>query len=131
MKLENNWRDKSIEKLEKRSYSDPANASTLLVKKCLECVKLPVGNLSVEQLRLLIGQEIGLSYLIPLALDILDNDILAEGDFYPGDLLKSVTMVDVTFWKANPDCYMKLRKVIKNAQQRIEQEELAITIPEI
>lgn len=38
----------------------------------------------------MIGQEIALPYLIPLAIDVLQQEPLAEGDFYRGDLLASV-----------------------------------------
>jgi hypothetical protein len=121
MKLKNNWRNKSIETLEERSYGDPATAPTYLVKQCLTYVKLPVGNLNTEQLRMLIGQQIGLTYLIPLALDVLDKDILAEGDFYPGDLLKNVVAVDVAFWKTNTELYNQVKKLIKTGTQKIRQ----------
>lgn len=40
-----------------------------------------------EDFRLLIGQGIGVNVLSPHALALLASDVLAEGDFYPGDLL--------------------------------------------
>ncbi|WP_367277892.1 contact-dependent growth inhibition system immunity protein [Clostridium sp.] len=33
----------------------------------------------------MIGQEIGLNYFIPLALEILEENIFAEGSIYSGD----------------------------------------------
>jgi hypothetical protein len=66
MKLENNWRNKSIEILEQRDYGDADTTDIPIVKRILQMVKVPVGDLTIEQLRLLIGQEIGLNYLIPL-----------------------------------------------------------------
>lgn len=35
----------------------------------------------------MIGQKIGLDYLIPLVLESLEDNILLEGNFYCGDLL--------------------------------------------
>jgi hypothetical protein len=129
--MENNWRDKSIETLEKRSYGDPASAPSNIVRLCLEYVKLPVGDLDIEQVQLLIGQEIGLTYLIPLAMEFLKKDILAEGNYYPGDLLKKVTTVNVVFWKTNVDLYQQLLILIKQGEQKIAQEGLAITFPNL
>ena len=68
MTLENNWRHKTIENLEKKNFGDPNNAPTNMVKRCLELCRLPLDNFTVEDLRLMIGQQFGLPYLIPLAL---------------------------------------------------------------
>jgi hypothetical protein len=97
--LPNNWQNRSIEALEKYSYGDPATAPTGLIRRCLEYVKVPISNLTIEQLRKLIGQQIGLVYLIPLALDELENDIMVQGNLYPGDLLEAVAKADLAFWK--------------------------------
>jgi hypothetical protein len=63
----------------------------------------------------MIGQNIGLPYLIPLALQHLRRDALTEGDFYPGDLLKSVLTVDPTFWRE----HLELREEVKEIASRI------------
>ena len=73
----------SLEQLEQNFWKDPKDFPTLLVEKCHRYRKLPVKDLSIEQLRMLIGQNIGPSYLIPLSIETLRNDILSEGDFYP------------------------------------------------
>jgi hypothetical protein len=51
----------------------------------------------------MIGQNIGLEYLVPLALERLRRDPFAAGDCYPGDLLGSVLKVQSSFWKQRPD----------------------------
>ncbi|MCP3766638.1 contact-dependent growth inhibition system immunity protein [Streptomyces sp. MAR25Y5] len=40
----------------------------------------PIGELAVEDMRLLIGQNVGLAHLLPLALEVLRDDPMAEGD---------------------------------------------------
>ena len=54
---------------------------------------------SVEDLRFIILQEIGLDIYIPKAICVLSQNILAEGDFYEGDLLSSVLQVPTSFWQ--------------------------------
>jgi hypothetical protein len=49
-----------------------------------------VDEFTVEDLRIMIGQQIGLWHLMPLTVAVLEQDPLAEGDFYAGDLLSSV-----------------------------------------
>ena len=49
----------------------------------------------------MIGQSIGLNYLVPLAIEVLKENILAEGHFYDGDLLNSVLTSDKVYWIEN------------------------------
>ena len=114
MTLENNWRHKTIENLEKKNFGDPNNAPTNMVKRCLELCRLPLDNFTVEDLRLMIGQQFGLPYLIPLALEHLSKDIFIEGDFFPGDLLKNVLAIDKVFWKDNKYLWTQLNELIKD-----------------
>lgn len=78
------------------------NFGTHLVTTCHELRKKPISSFTVEDLRIMIGQDIGLDYLIPLALETLEDNIFSEGDFYCGDLLNAVLSADKEFWKSNP-----------------------------
>jgi hypothetical protein len=92
---------KSIEQLENDYWKDLEKYPTGLVENCHLYRKKPVGNLTIEELRLLISQNIGLPYLMPLALNILTENPFAEGDLYQGDLLSSVLSSDTNYWKTN------------------------------
>ena len=63
----------------------------------------------------MIGQNIGLSYLVPLALEYLEKDPLAEGDFYPGDLLASVLRADARFWRDHPHLRQAVGVIVRRA----------------
>ena len=76
-----------------------------LIKGVVKYIDQPIGLLNNEGLRLLIGQNIGLKFLIPLAIDKLKDNILAVGDLYEGDLLKNVLDSDRQFWIQNKDYY--------------------------
>lgn len=65
--------------------------------------KVPVGQLTVEDLRLLIGQKIGLRFLVPIALEHLWDDPLVAGDLYRGDLLQNVVRLPEEFWNEYPE----------------------------
>ena len=56
----------------------------------------------------MIGQQIGLQHLIPLAIDELSRNPLVAGDLYPGDLLASVLRAEPAFWRANPKLVAEL-----------------------
>src|SRR5689334_2350866 len=102
---------KSIEQLENDFWKDE-HSPTALVEKCLEFRRIPLRYLTIEQTRLLIGQNIGLLYLIPRAITILKDDILAEGDLYEGDLLKAILDVKEEFWKSHLDLKSQFRKIV-------------------
>ncbi|SFC83171.1 hypothetical protein SAMN05421747_1338 [Parapedobacter composti] len=118
--MENNWRNKTLEALEKRSFGNPTEAPTPLTKRCLELSKKPLNEFSVEDLRLMIGHGFSLDYLIPLAIDYLKEDLLVEGDLYPGDLLKSVHSVDEAFWESNPKLWKELNRLINGKEVSCE-----------
>lgn len=92
---------RTLTDIEKDDWGRPSYGSHL-VQTCHALRHKPVGSFSVEDLRIMIGQGISLAVLIPLALERLKLDPLAEGDYFPGDLLKSVLQVDASFWRAHP-----------------------------
>jgi hypothetical protein len=118
MKLENNWRQKTLENLEKDFWSNADHASHL-VKRCHELRKLPLNSFTTEDLRIMIGQQIGLDYLIPLAIEVLTIDLFAEGDFFEGDLLKNVLAIETDFWNNNKDHWITLNNLIKDRRSEI------------
>jgi hypothetical protein len=75
-------------------------------------------DLSTEDLRLLVGQNIGLHYLIPLALDLLEVDPWSEGDFYRGDLLMSVVQVETSFWSEHPEAVGRYQAVLDSIEEQ-------------
>jgi hypothetical protein len=94
-------RNKSLQELEGQDWGEP-NFDSHLVLTCNELRKKAIGRFEIEDLRIMIGQEIGLDYLIPLALETLEDNIFAKGDMYSGDLLDTVLRIDSNFWGNNP-----------------------------
>lgn len=79
----------SLEQLEKDVWPEPEYNSHL-VTTCHKLRKKSLSDFSIEDLRIMIGQGIGLKFLLPKAVDILKENPFAEGDFYAGDLLVAV-----------------------------------------
>ena len=127
IKLENNWKQKTLENLEKHEWLSFDSDSRLL-KRIKVLRKLPLEDFTIEDLRLMIGQNESLNYLIPLALEKLEENILAEGDFYKGDLLLSVVNSRSEFWENSIDLKNKLVEMIMKNKQKIEDEDINITL---
>jgi hypothetical protein len=105
-------KSRSLEEIEDDRWGDPPADATRLISTAYALHKRPIGALDVEGLRLLISQQIGLDTLIPLALDQVERDPLAEGDFYPGDLLDALMRrVPESCWQAHEDQRARVRTV--------------------
>ena len=105
-------RDQSLEELEGKFWGDPPADATRVVATVYRLRQVPIGHLDVEGLRLLIGQHEGLDPLVPLAIEILETDPLAEGDYYPGDLLAAVLAVPANHWRAHLQDHDRLSVVL-------------------
>jgi hypothetical protein len=127
MKTENNWKYKSLFNLEKTHPDDRGEAPTRLVARCAELIKIPLNEYSIEDLRLMIGQGLGLPYLIPLAIEKLTKDLFAEGDMYEGDLLANVLRIPSIFWKQNPKLWEKLNELIAESRETITDMGISLT----
>ena len=121
-KYENDWQFKTLENLEKDYWGEPTYDSHL-VQTCHQLRKKPLKEFETEDLRTMIGQNIGLKYLIPIALATLKENILAEGDLYQGDLLKSVLTSDREFWCREKDFWVELEEIISNNEQLLKEQE--------
>ncbi|GID96182.1 contact-dependent growth inhibition system immunity protein [Amorphoplanes digitatis] len=95
--------EQSLEEFEGDAWDDAPAGATKLVATVHELRRKPIGTLEVEDLRVLLGQREGVLVLVPRALDVLEHDPLAEGDYYPGDLLTAVLRrVPAEYWATHP-----------------------------
>lgn len=94
---------------------------TPLIERCEAALSLPLKDQTVETMRLLLGQGIAADVLLPRALDILEPDILASGDFYEGDLLASCQRLPASYWREHPDHWVRLDSILRDFDQKVEQ----------
>lgn len=80
-----------------------AAPTTDLIARCEAIWDKPLQDFSIEDLRLVVGQQIGLPWVVTLALTQLTKNLFSEGDYYAGDLLTSVLHVENDYWQAHPD----------------------------
>lgn len=119
-KLESNWTTKTLESLEKNIWP-PINSSqeSYLVNTTHALRKKQLKDFSIEDLRIMIGQDIGLKFLVPFAISILQNNILAEGDYYEGDLLKSVLTSDKNYWANSKENWVLVCRIFEKNEQTL------------
>jgi hypothetical protein len=110
-------RQKTLDELEGVVWGPPSYDSHL-VRTCHRLRTKPIGEFDVEDLRIMIGQNIGLPYLLPLALERLEENTWAAGDMYPGDLLKMTALADF-HWHTRADISERLGAVVGRALAEI------------
>lgn len=103
-------RHMTLSQLERDDWGPPPYDSSV-VTECHRLRHVPLKDLTVENLRLLIGQRISLAYTVPLALEHLSRDPMVSGDLYPGDLLKAVRSIEDDFWAQHPASMAVWQKV--------------------
>ena len=67
-------------------------------------------------LRLLLSQQVGVEVLAPQAIRVLRHDPLAEGDYYPGDLLVAVMKLPSSYWAAHPDELATTQRIARSVE---------------
>ncbi|MFE4514618.1 contact-dependent growth inhibition system immunity protein [Kitasatospora sp. NPDC056783] len=105
-------RDRSLEELEHDRWPAPTGDVTRLVATVHALRRRSIGELTVEELRLLIRQDVGVTHVLPVALEVLRGDPMAEGDMYEGDLLAAVLAVSPEIWSESPELGLELRLIV-------------------
>ena len=109
-------RTRTIEELEAEAWGEPDTFSCVAVA-CHRLRKVPLEELSLEEIRILVEQGVGLPFVLPLALELLEDDPLAEGDLHRGDLLATVVAVKPEIWQENEALLHRLTAVVERAEE--------------
>jgi len=98
-------RSQSLEQLDGHRWPDPPQATTAMVRNIHELRRRPVGLLEPHELARLIGQDVGLPWLLPLAVEILRDTAprQAAGGWYDEDLLYAVVTRGREAWADSTD----------------------------
>lgn len=99
---------KSIEEIENDFWGNVPDNATSIVRSTYELRKKMLSMLDLDDMRLLIGQSIGLEVLIPHSLDFIADNPFVEALYFEGDLFKNIVFTDRTYWEKNPEIKLRL-----------------------
>ncbi|WP_172251428.1 contact-dependent growth inhibition system immunity protein [Saccharibacillus deserti] len=102
----------TLEELEGECWDEPNFASSLVIQ-VHQLRKKPLCEWNNEDLRILIGQQMNLDWLLPLALERLIQNPFTSGDLYIGDLFCSVLQIDQAYWEEHKELKNDLDEVIR------------------
>ncbi len=109
-------KSKSLQELENDDWGEPDEAPTNMIKRCLAARRVPLGEMSAEQCRLLLGQKISPLFLVPIALEFLARDPLEESEMYPGALLNSVLNLPADFWMNQSELWYEVNQIVEELE---------------
>lgn len=92
--------NKSLEEIENEIWDDLVEYPTNLVKRVYEIRKKRIKDLTIDDYRVAISQNMGLEVFVPIATSIITTDILTHALYYPGDLLLTV-LEQTDFWHSH------------------------------
>ncbi|MGC4042344.1 MAG: contact-dependent growth inhibition system immunity protein [Armatimonas sp.] len=112
-------RTKTLNELENDVWEPPEEDDYVshLVGRCHALRTVPVGEMTPADLRILLGQNIGTEFLIPLALEVLERQPLINAELYPGDLLEYVLHREDSFWIEHPEWKERTQRIFARAEQ--------------
>ena len=109
-------RRKILQELENDDWGKP-DFDSYLVRTCHRLRRVPLEDFETGDLKVMIGQQISLYFLVPIALEKLENDPLVEGNHYPGDLLKVVLDIPAKFWNVHTEMRNSLRRIVVKTKE--------------
>ena len=112
-------REQSIEQLEDDYWPELKEEVSGLIRRCHSYRKVPLRALSIEQLRTLITQNIGTEFILPIIIEILEENPITEGELYEGDLLEATADLDRSTWVKHPSFLSRFQKIINENKQMV------------
>jgi hypothetical protein len=116
----NTKEDMTLTQLEGDDWGPPPPDAPPTVERCYQLRHKVLRDFAVEDLRIMIGQDVGLPYLLPKAIMVLESEPLAEGMHYRGDLLCSVLHVTPSYYRQHPDLKTKISAIISQAREDLK-----------
>lgn len=114
----------TLEEIENEYWGRTPFFPSGLVKRCYRLRKKKLCDFSPGDFRVLIGQKFSLDILFPLAIELLENSPLVEGDFYPGDLLENCLKASVDY----PNFTQRLKSISARALIGLKSENFEVDL---
>ncbi|MFC0114113.1 contact-dependent growth inhibition system immunity protein [Kibdelosporangium aridum] len=113
----------SLEQIENDIWGPAPADATSLIRTVHDLRRKPIGDLEAGDIRILLGQQEGISALTSLALKFLESDPMQDTTYYAGDLLVAALGVPKSHWTANPVQHARIKQIIKRAKHMLELDE--------
>jgi hypothetical protein len=105
------WSNQTLTEIEGQDWGEPTYPS-YVVTNSHRLRHKPLCEFTAEDLRFMLGQQISLPILMPMALDVLEVDPFAGGETNHGALLCVALKVNPQFWQDYPSLWYRMNVVM-------------------
>jgi hypothetical protein len=111
--------ESSIAQLERDDWGEPPPDAPPSIARCYRLRRAPIASLSLADVRLLLGQGIGVPYLAPIAIEALKKQPLIETEHYCGDLLANVLRISSKFYDEHEGYKNDVVSILNDYRQHV------------
>lgn len=106
---------KTLEELEDSDWGELPDNPSYLVQTVYSLRRKPLQNFTAEDLRIVIGQNLSLEFLVPVAMEMLALEPWVKTDMGTGSLLRYALNLSPDFWTDHPDLWRRMKSVLEHA----------------
>ncbi len=111
---------RTIEELEGIYWPEPAEErKSNIVLKSNALRKKPLKELGIEDIRVGLVQQVGIIYIVRIAIDLLTHDPMLESLNYEGEILEALLNLPRSFWLRQPLLAAEVDKLYERFEQLI------------
>ncbi len=113
-------KERSIQELENDFWPDQKEYPTGLVERCHAYRKIKLKDLQIHQIITLLIQDIGSEYLMPIALEQMENNISEEDEYNGSSFIQSIDFFSGEIFKRNTELHKATLNLLDRKQTEIE-----------
>lgn len=111
---------RSIEQLEGVYWPEPdEERKSNVVLKSNALRKKPLSELTIEDVRTALIQQVGIIYTVPIAINLLKHNPMVESLNFEGEILGALLDVPISFWLKRPCLVEEVNKLYKQFEETI------------
>src|SRR5437660_11213926 len=122
-------RSKSLQELEEDDWGEqppPDQRWSTVINNAYRLRRVPLQDFTVEDIRFLLGQNIGLEYVMPMAIEhLMEDPWKPRKSYFPGELLGFALfdkfVAKRKLWERRPDLWLDMESVIQQAFVQLPQ----------
>ena len=104
----------------------PLEEASSIQQRIIKLYNTVIEEYSLGDIRFMIGQNLGIDFLINIAFDHLKENIFLDSEYYEGDLLSIILRIPSEFWKMHPTEKDKFLEILSTNYNIIIDQDLSL-----
>lgn len=104
----------------------PIEEASSIQKRIIRLYNKAIDEYTLGDLRFMIGQELGLDYLVDIAFNHLKENVFLDSEYYEGDLLSNILQLPPEFWETHPTEKNTLLGLLNTNSDTIQEQDLSL-----